>query len=111
MHTGTGRITEIHLDGSAQITCPADLVPAPGQYLLVHASNSDLPLPVPVFFYDSTADGYRAAPPLHPSLVLGTPLVMRGPLGHGFSQPASARKVALIVLDGSPARLNGLVSY
>lgn len=40
----------------------------------------------------------------------GTALALRGPLGHGFTIPASARKVALIVFDESPARLRGLIS-
>src|SRR5690349_17150759 len=110
MHTGTGRVTELHLDGSARIECPPELVPAPGQYLLAHTSASDLPLPVPVFLYDSAPAGFRAAGPLHPSWGPGTQLRMRGPLGHGFSRPAAARKVALVALDGSPARLRGLMS-
>ena len=40
----------------------------------------------------------------------GTHLTLRGPLGHGFSLPAFARKVALIAFDESPARLRGLIS-
>ena len=40
----------------------------------------------------------------------GTQLNLRGPLGHGFSIPAFARKVALIAFDELPARLHGLIS-
>ena len=40
----------------------------------------------------------------------GTQLNLRGPLGHGFSIPSFARKVALITFDESPARLHGLIS-
>lgn len=36
-------------------------------------------------------------------------LHLRGPVGHGFSLPASARKIALISFDGTPARLRGLI--
>ncbi len=36
-------------------------------------------------------------------------LYLRGPLGHGFDLPLSARKVGLIALDDSPARLRGLI--
>jgi NAD(P)H-flavin reductase len=34
---------------------------------------------------------------------------MRGPLGRGFGLPASARKVGLIAVNDSPARLRGLI--
>ena len=49
----SGRIAEVYLDGSARIECAAELVPAPGQYLLAHADGSTLPLPAPLFLYDS----------------------------------------------------------
>ncbi len=110
MHTGTGQITEIYLDGSARIDCPPELVPSPGQYLLAHASASDSPLPVPVFLYESALNGFRFAPPLHPSWTLGTRVNLRGPLGRGFIFPSSARKVALIAFDDFPARLHSLMS-
>jgi NAD(P)H-flavin reductase len=110
MHTGTGQITEIYLDGSAQMDCPPNLIPSPGQYLLAHASGSDSPLPVSVYFYDSAPKGFRFAPPLPSIWTIGTKLNLRGPLGHGFSIPSSARKVALIALEGSPAYLHGLIS-
>jgi hypothetical protein len=110
MHTGTGQITEIHLDGSARIDCAPELVPAPGQYLLAYASASDAPLAVPVFLYESTPNGFHFAPPLHPFWTLGTRVDLRGPLGHGFVFPSSARKVALIAFDDSPALLRGLMS-
>ena len=109
MHTGTGRITEIYLDGSAQMDCPPNLIPAPGQYLLAHASGSTSPLPVSVYFYDSAPKGFRFAPPLPPTWTIGTQLNLRGPLGHGFSVPANTRKLALIALESSSARLNGLI--
>jgi dihydroorotate dehydrogenase electron transfer subunit len=35
---------------------------------------------------------------------------LRGPLGHGFVLPPSARKIALIAFDDSPARLRGVIS-
>ena len=37
-------------------------------------------------------------------------LSLRGPLGRGFALPSSARRVALAVLDVSPAYLLGLIS-
>lgn len=110
MHTGTGRIIETYLDGSARIECLPALIPAPGQYLHAHAPDSGSPLPVSVFLYGPLPNGFRAAPPLAPAWTIGTRLNLRGPLGHGFNLPVSARKIALVALDGSPARLQGVMS-
>jgi len=110
MKNGQGQLSEIYLDSRAQILCPPDLIPAPGQYVLAHARGSDDPLAVPVFFSDSAPDGFRAAPFLPLAWRPGTQLNLRGPLGHGFSVPTFARKVALIAFDDSPARLRGLIS-
>jgi hypothetical protein len=110
IHTGTGQVTEIYLDGSARIDCHSKLIPAPGQYLLAYAGGSASPLPVPIFLYDSAPKGFRSATPLDPSWMPGTKLNLRGPLGHGFSVPTSARKVLLIAFDDSHARLNALIS-
>src|SRR5688572_2113598 len=110
MHTGTGQITEIYLDGSARIDCALELVPAPGQYLLAHASDSASPLAAPVFLYESVPNGFRFAPPVHASWPLGTRLNLRGPLGRGFVFPSSSRRIALIAFDDSPVRLHGVMS-
>jgi hypothetical protein len=111
MKNGEGLLSEIYLDSRARIICPPDLVPAPGQYILAHpkGGGSNLPLAVPVFFSDSTPNGFRSAPFLPLSWLPGRQLNLRGPLGHGFSVPAFARKVALIAFDESPARLHGLI--
>ena len=110
MRNGEGQLVEIYLDSRSRITCPPDLIPAPGQYILAHASRSNSPLAVPVFFSDSAPNGFRAAPFLPLAWTPGTQLNLRGPLGHGFAIPAFARKVALITFDESPARLHGLIS-
>ncbi len=110
MRNGQGLLSEIYLDSRAQINCPPELIPAPGQYLLAQARGSDSPLAVPVFFSDSAPNGFRSAPLIDSSWTPGTRLNLRGPLGHGFSIPAFARKVALIAFDNSPARLRGLIS-
>ena len=109
MKNGAGQLSEVYLDSCARITCPPDLIPAPGQYVLAHARGSDKPLAVPVFFSDSAPNGFRSAPYLPLSWTPGMQLDLRGPLGHGFSLPAFARKVALIAFDESPARLRGLI--
>jgi len=110
MKNGQGQLTEIYLDSRAQILCPPQLIPAPGQYLLAHASTSAAPLAVPVFFSDSTPNGFCAAPYLPLSWTPGMQLNLRGPIGHGFVVPPAARKVLLAAFDESPERLRGLIS-
>ena len=110
MKIGEGQLFEIYLDSSIRIICPPELIPAPGQYILAHASGSDSPLAVPVFFSDSAPNGFRSAPMMNSAWNPGTRLNLRGPLGRGFSIPSFARKVALIAFDDSPARLRGLIS-
>jgi len=109
MRNSQGQLLEIYLDSRAQILCPPQLIPAPGQYILAHAAGTDDPLAVPVFFSDSAPNGFVAAPYLPLSWAPGTQLNLRGPLGHGFTAPAAARKIALIAFDDSPERLRGLI--
>jgi len=111
MKTAQGKLEEIYLDGSARITCPPELTPAPGQYLLAHVRGSDAPLAVPLFSsLILPKSGFRTAPIIPASWHPGDILSLRGPIGHGFVLPASARKVLLVALDDSPARLQGLVA-
>ena len=112
MKIGEGQLHEIYLNSSAWIFCPPELIPSPGQYLLAHPKGygSDSPLAVPVFFSDSAPNGFRSAPLMDSAWMPGTHLNLRGPLGHGFSIPTFARKVALIAFDESPERLRGLIS-
>ena len=109
MKNGRGQVAEIFLDSRARIVCPPELIPAPGQYILAHALGFDDPLADPVFFSDSAPDGFRAAPGLPSTWTPGTKLNLRGPLGHGFTIPVAARKVALVAFDNSPERLRGLI--
>lgn len=109
MRTAKGIIEELLLDGSARIHCPPELTLKPGQYLLAHADASDSPLPVPLFPTESTPRGFRSAPPLPLGWRPGDLLTVRGPLGRGFALPGSARRIALIAFDDSPARLQGLI--
>ena len=114
-----GKVAELILvDGlpAARILCPPRLVPAPGQYLLAHADGSDSPLADSVFIAKSFAGGFIAAPPAAASWIPGTRLHLRGPLGHGFTLPASARRIALVSFDAqrtsagdSPRRLLALL--
>ena len=114
MIADTGTIDQIYLDErrAARIACPAGLVPAPGQYLLASAkSNPEASLAQPVYSTGSCPGGFYAAAPLPASSIWlpGTELNLRGPLGHGFNLPVSARKVALAALDGNSARLLALL--
>ena len=112
MHNGEGTIKEITLlDGStaARILCPSNLIPMPGQYLLAHAHASDAPLPVPIFSAESDADSFLAVPPLPLAWTPGTRLHLRGPLGHGFTLPLTARRVALVAWENFSARLSPLM--
>jgi hypothetical protein len=107
-----GKILERFLDerrASARISCPRTLIPAPGQYLLVHSPASDDPLAVPVFSAGLSADGFLAASPLPSAWIPGTSIHTRGPLGHGFVLPANVRRVTLAAWDVSPAYLLGLI--
>lgn len=110
MRTGKGRVVELILqDGgrAARISCPAELIPAPGQYALA-SDDSYAPLPVSLFHTDSTPGGFLASPvPDH--WMPGSEISLRGPLGNGFKLPASARKIALVAFDVPPSRLRGLI--
>ncbi|MBI2332420.1 MAG: hypothetical protein HYU84_09735 [Chloroflexi bacterium] len=117
MKIAKGKLEETFLDGSARITCPPELTPTPGQYLLAHADGSDFipgggaPLPVPLFSsLILPSSGFRSAPPLPSSWRPGESLTLRGPIGHGFTLPPAARKIVLVAFDESPARLLGLIS-
>ncbi|GAB4425065.1 MAG: hypothetical protein Kow002_14570 [Anaerolineales bacterium] len=88
-----------------RILCPPRIIPAPGQYLLAHDPASDSPLPAPIFLTSSAPNGFRIAPPIPATWQPGSRLFLRGPLGRGFSLSASAQRVALAALDGSPHRL------
>jgi len=108
MKTMELQIEQIYLDGSAQFSCPSELIPATGQYLLAD-SRSDQPAALILFPRESTPAGFRSAPIEGFHLQPGARLLARGPLGHGFSLPSAARKVALFAFDDSSARLRGLI--
>ena len=112
MHTGKAHIDEtfIHAGRAARIACAPNLVPAPGQYVLAHASSEpDAPLPHPVFMAASHSTGFYAAQPLPVAWTPGTELILHGPLGRGFNLPASARKVALAAFGNTCSRLLSLL--
>ena len=108
MKSGKGQVIEIYLDAGARISCPVELIPAPGQYLLA-SDASDSPLPVPLYYTDSAPEGFVSAPSIPEHWMPGRQLSLRGPLGRGFAIPVAARKIALIAFDDAPSRLRGLI--
>lgn len=109
MKTGQGKVKEILLDGSMQIECASDLIPSAGQYVLAHKPASVSPLAVPLFLASTSPSGFRCAPPIPVDWKPSDVINLRGPLGHGFSIPLSARKIALIAYEESFFRLQGLI--
>jgi NAD(P)H-flavin reductase len=109
MKTAKAKITEILLDGSLQIDCSPEMIPSSGQYLLAHNPASNTPLPVSIFPSITTPNGFRSAP-LHTNWQPADSLILRGPIGHGFQMPASAKKIALLAFENSYATLQGLIS-
>lgn len=108
MAMGIGTIIELRLepDGlSAQIACPSNLHPAPGQYLAASSPSSTDPLPVVLYPIGKTGDDLMVAAPLAADWHAGMNLSLRGPLGRGFNMPVSARRVALTAFDKPPSRL------
>jgi dihydroorotate dehydrogenase electron transfer subunit len=113
MNIGEGQLLELYYEtnkAAARIACDSTLIPAPGQYLLAHDPASDNPLAIPVFPAGTAPEGFLVASPLPRDWNPGLTLSLRGPLGHGFILPASARRVALISLDESPAPLLALLA-
>ena len=113
MKQGTGELIELYLENGltgGRLLCPQSLMPAPGQYLLAHDPASDSSLPAPVFSAGSISGGFLVAPPIPETWRPGTSLSLRGPLGNGFFLPASARRVALVSLGETSARLKPLLA-
>jgi hypothetical protein len=111
MHAGKGHVLELILEDGcryARVSCPANLIPGPGQYLLA-SDASDALLPVPLFYTDAAPQGFVASASMPVTWKPGDALSLRGPLGHGFTLPVAARRVGLVAFDGSPAYLRGLI--
>jgi len=115
MAHASGSLIELRLSPaglSGRIECPANLQPAPGQYLLASSPDPTEPLPVPLF-PAGLPEGAELpiAPPLPAHWTTGAPLQLRGPLGHGFSPPTTTRRFALAALDAPPELLFPLCQH
>lgn len=112
MYIGKGQVVELILENGfrhARISCAGELIPSPGQYLLAGTASPLAPLPVSLLSTESTLKGFTACAPIPENWTPGTEIILRGPLGHGFILPLSARKVAFVAFDDSPARLRELI--
>lgn len=105
-----GSFTQI--EGSliaGQIACPAQAIPAPGQYVLADAlADWREAISFPLFRAGIVPEGMKVAPPLPESWTPGSELVLRGPTGQGFTLPPRTRRIGLVALDVTAARLLGL---
>jgi len=112
MRAGKGQITELIWENGhhqVRISCPADLIPSPGQYLLAGIASFLDPLPVSLFSTESTLKGFTASAPIPETWTPGTEIVLRGPFGRGFVLPPTARKVALVPFGDEHSRLRSLI--
>lgn len=104
-----GELVEIWLESggtAGRIAFGEALAPRPGQYLAARCREDGYAaLAHPLFMAGAAPGGILAAPPLPSAWQPGCELELRGPLGHGFNLPVSARHVGLVALDASPARL------
>lgn len=108
MASGTATIIELRLAHGGQsgtITCPAALLPAPGQYLAASSPDPTSALPAVLFPSHIRSREIDIAAPLPPSWKIGQELTLRGPLGKGFHMLQTARRVALTSPEGAPDRL------
>lgn len=106
MHTFEGRVEEIKLDyqgnRAAWISCPKEVIPTPGQYVLVHSpDDEEAPLGNTVFPSEISESGFLAIPPVPRSWEPGTRLILRGNLGQGFKLPKELHRMGLIAMDST----------
>jgi NAD(P)H-flavin reductase len=109
----TSRIIELwNTSGNelgGKVTMPADLHPAPGQYLLARREGAMDPLPVPLFPAGLARSAMTVVPPLPDSWRVGDTLTLRGPFGKGFHLPRPARRVLLADFGTRPQYLAPLI--
>jgi len=109
----TGSVTRIELgqDGGrrAEIACPQETIPAPGQYVQAHKRGDKTAAVALSLFLEGWlgegASAFTAAPPIPSDWQPGDLLTLRGPLGQGFTLPPGAKRVGLVALGDNVARL------
>jgi dihydroorotate dehydrogenase electron transfer subunit len=112
-------ITEIRQEGDSctlWLDCPANAIPAAGQYVQAHPlSDADAPLAVTLFPVEIGTTGFRAILPPLPSVGFGwwragELVSLRGPLGHGFEPPSHLRHLLLVAAAETTYRLCPLIA-
>lgn len=107
----TSELLEIRQEDDALsgwLAWPGAPRPIAGQYLLARAV--DVPAALPAALYAcGWQEGRVQVAGIPAGWQVGAPLALRGPLGRGFSLPASAARVALAALSAHPARLRLLM--
>ncbi len=109
MSLAAGSLVELRLTASGlagRVACPANIHPAPGQYLLASTADDTEVLPVALFMAGlPRGEELPVAPPLPPHWAAGAPLQLRGPLGKGFVLSPTARRLALVAWQAPPEML------
>ncbi len=109
-----GRVIEVRFELSGQmealISCPNEVIPQAGQYLLaVDPGDPSIALGTPLFLAQGAGQGFWAASPIPAAWRPGTELQLVGPSGHGFSLPGNILRLGLVALGETIARLMPLV--
>jgi len=108
----SGHVAELRLSSGeeqALIACPADAVPAAGQYLL--AAERGALQATPLYLAGIWKQGFLVTKPYPGAWQPGTDLSLYGPLGTGFHLPADVQCLALITLGNTNSRLLPLMSH
>ncbi len=89
-----------------QLDLPLATLPRPGQYLLVDGEPADSVLPRTLFRAGTYAQGWlQLLGDLPRGWMPGSPVGVRGPLGHGFTLPPGLTRLALVAAGKTAARL------
>lgn len=108
----SGHVAELRLSSGeeqALIACPADAVPAAGQYLL--AAERGAIQATPLYLAGIAKQGFVVTKPFPGAWQPGTDLSLYGPLGTGFHLPADVQRLALITLGNTNSRLLPLARH
>ena len=109
----TSLLLEPYQNAAARLLLPRAALPRPGQYLQAHdPADAEAATATQLFSAGHepvSSDGetveLAVAGPLPAGWQPGTSLLLRGPLGRGFSLPQGARRLVLAALGRSAARL------
>lgn len=112
MKVYAARVSALVLDEgdrlAARLETEERISPAPGQYFLV--DDGAAKCAQTIFCAEQEGTSLLALPPLPGMWQPGLSLRLLGPMGSGFALPAPLRRLALAVIEGSPAHLLGLAS-